>query len=273
MDSVDLPEYEYPSREETYKAFLRCLMRRKGFGIVFVQCSPVDSENLLYRLQQDLYQKQIKKINFDKPIDNLYDFVVKLAGKQDSSILFIQGLEKSLEPFIKSGYGGDGDYYNIDTIPPILNHLNQRREKFRDHFNDVCFVFFLPLFGVTYIIRRAPDFFDWSAGVFEFSQNIDFQEEALIYKNIGDEDFSLGRYREAIASFDKALEIYREIGLRKDEADTLKQLAELYQSLGEIEVARRYCQQALVLAIELGIPLAAECEALQLQLDSDRSGE
>ena len=53
----------------------------------------------------------------------------------------------------------------------------------------------------------------------------------------------------------------------------MKNLAELHQALGEVEMARQYCQQALVLAIELGIPLAAECEALQLQLDSDRSGE
>ena len=77
----------------------------------------------------------------------------------------------------------------------------------------------------------------------------------------------LGRYKEAISSFDKALEIYREIGLRKDEADTLKQLAEARQALGDLDLARQYCQQALVLAIELGIPLAAECETLQLKLD------
>lgn len=43
--------------------------------------------------------------------------------------------------------------------------------------------------------------------------------------------------------------------------------------MSDLDLARQYCQQALVLAIELGIPLAAECEALQLQLDSDRSGE
>jgi hypothetical protein len=40
-------------------------------------------------------------------------------------------------------------------------------------------------------------------------------------------------------------------------------LAELHQALGKVEVARQYCQQALALATELGIPLAAECEALQ----------
>jgi len=45
-------------------------------------------------------------------------------------------------------------------------------------------------------------------------------------------------------------------------------LADLHQALGVIEVARQYCQQALVLATELGIPLKAECEALQLKMQN-----
>ena len=43
--------------------------------------------------------------------------------------------------------------------------------------------------------------------------------------------------------------------------------------MSDLDLARQYCQQALALATELGIPLAVECEALQLQLASDRNGE
>jgi hypothetical protein len=46
-------------------------------------------------------------------------------------------------------------------------------------------------------------------------------------------------------------------------------LAELHQALGEVEVAQQYCQQALALATELGIPLAAECEALLLKINEE----
>ena len=42
----------------------------------------------------------------------------------------------------------------------------------------------------------------------------------------------------------------------------MKQLTELHQALGEVNEARQYCQQAWTLSTELGIPLAAECEAL-----------
>ncbi len=50
----------------------------------------------------------------------------------------------------------------------------------------------------------------------------------------------------------------------------------MYQALGEVEVARQYCQQALALATELGIPLAAECDVLLLKLGvkpKEESGE
>ncbi len=159
------------SPEGVYRALLRCLKRTKGFGIVFVQCSPDVGNQLTDRVQEDLSEKKIAILELTEPIDNLYDIVANRGDRNDLNILFIEGLEKSLEPYIKPGYGGDGDYYNLDTVPPILSHLNQRRENFRDRLSNICFVFILPLFAIKYIMRRAPDFFDWGSGVFELSIN------------------------------------------------------------------------------------------------------
>ena len=64
-----------------------------------------------------------------------------------------------------------------------------------------------------------------------------------------------------------ALEIFQEIGVRQGEAEAFKSLAELHQVLGEIEMAQQYCQQALTLATELGIPLAKECQKLKKELE------
>ncbi len=159
------------SPEGVYLALLRCLKRTKGFGIVFVQCSPDVGNQLTDRVQEDLSEKKIAIIELTEPIDNLYDIVANRDDHNELNILFIEGLENSIEPYIKPGYGGDGDYYNLDTVPPILSHLNQRREIFRDRLSNICFVFILPLFAIKYIIRRAPDFFDWNSGVFELSIN------------------------------------------------------------------------------------------------------
>lgn len=159
------------SPDGVYRALLRCLKRTKGFGIVFVQCSPAVGTKLVYRVEEDLSDKKIAIIQLTEPIDNLYDLVANRGDRNDLNIVFIQGLEKSLAPYIKPGYGGDGDYYNLSTVPPILSHLNQRREIFRDRLSNICFVFILPLFAIKYIMRRAPDFFDWGSGVFELSIN------------------------------------------------------------------------------------------------------
>jgi tetratricopeptide (TPR) repeat protein len=136
-----------------------------------VQCSPAEGNELICRVQDDLSDKKIAVLELTESIDNLYDIVTNRDDRNDLNILFIKGLEKSLEPYIKPGYGGDGDYYNLDTVPAILSHLNQRREIFRDRLSNICFVFILPLFAIKYIIRRAPDFFDWGSGVFKLSSN------------------------------------------------------------------------------------------------------
>ncbi len=76
----------------------------------------------------------------------------------------------------------------------------------------------------------------------------------------------LGNYAEAMENYCAGLLIFQEIGYVQGEAEALKDLAELHQALGEVAVAQQYCQQALGLATELGIPLAAECEALQQKM-------
>ncbi|MGK7893742.1 MAG: tetratricopeptide repeat protein, partial [Xenococcus sp. (in: cyanobacteria)] len=144
---------------------LRSLRRRKGFGIFFVQCTPVGGQELIAKVEADLPQKNIDVLELDKPIDNLIELVEALPNREQLKILFIVGLEKSLVEYIRPGYGGVGDYYKLDTVPPILNHLNWQRENFRDRFRQLCFIFLLPPFALKYILHRAPDFADWRSGM------------------------------------------------------------------------------------------------------------
>ncbi len=129
--------------------------------MLFIQASPAKAQELLQRLQTDLPQKTIGTLTLTEPITNLYNLVAERPDLADLNILFIQGIEKSLEPDIKPGYGGEGDYYNLDTVPPLLNHLNQQR----DNFGHLCFVFVVPPFALDYVIHWAPDFFDWRSGL------------------------------------------------------------------------------------------------------------
>ncbi|MDJ0707093.1 MAG: tetratricopeptide repeat protein [Leptolyngbyaceae cyanobacterium MO_188.B28] len=74
-------------------------------------------------------------------------------------------------------------YYYLNTAPPILIYLNRQRERFRDQFGHLYFVFVLPFYAIKYCIRCAPDFFDWSTGFFtledECTQRIETVTEIL----------------------------------------------------------------------------------------------
>jgi hypothetical protein len=169
-NSSDWDEDLPADSEEEYQDFVRTLKRKEGFGLLFVRCSPVEGERLIAKIQEDITQKTIEVLRLDKPIDNLYDRITLLHNRHQTDVLFITGIEKSLLEDIRPGYGGKGNFYNLDRVPRILNHLNLQRERFRDSFK-ICFVFLLPLFGLNYFIHRAQDFFDWRSGVFEFVQN------------------------------------------------------------------------------------------------------
>ncbi|MGK7893849.1 MAG: hypothetical protein AB4372_09545, partial [Xenococcus sp. (in: cyanobacteria)] len=101
--------------EEEYRALLRSLRRRKGFGIFFVQCTPVGGQELIAKVKSDLPQKKIDVLKLDQPIDNLIKLVEALPNREQLNILFVVGLEKSLVEYIRPGYGGVGDYYKLDT--------------------------------------------------------------------------------------------------------------------------------------------------------------
>jgi tetratricopeptide (TPR) repeat protein len=249
---VNLLETE--TTAETYRYLKNGLQRKRGFGLFFVQCSPAEGHKLFEDIKRDFSEKQIGILSLEQEIDNLYSLIAKKKKQETIDILFIQGLDKSLIPYLRSEpsfqvtltgekniHGGQGVYYRLDTVPPILAHLNLQRERFRDNFK-FSLVFLLPKFALKYLIRRAPDFFDWRSGVFEFiedqykmnfgkyeeyltltseeryaqileikdliEQPLQTQEnQALLWLEIGDLYFADKNYAQALLSFDETLKI------------------------------------------------------------------
>ena len=253
---VNLLETE--TTEETYRYLKNGLQRKQGFGLFFVQCAPAEGHKLFEEIKRDFPEKHTGILSLEQEIDDLYSLIAEKQIQETISILFIQGLDKSLIPYLQSEpsfqvtlsgekniHGGQGNYYRLDTVPPILAHLNLQRERFRDNFK-FCLVFLLPKFALKYLIRRAPDFFDWRSGVFEFSedqdkinfgryeeyltlkseeryvkileikdlieQHLQTQEnQALLWLEVGDLYFADKNYAQALLSFDQALKIKPEI--------------------------------------------------------------
>ncbi|QLE51372.1 tetratricopeptide repeat protein [Nostoc sp. C057] len=160
----DLP----PEPEEAYQDLLRALKRKSGFGLFFVQCTPGEADKFIVKLPQEIPQKKITVLRLVEAIDNLYELVAESIKNKQVDILLIKGLEYSLYKYEQRNFGEitEGQFSNLTSVPHILNHLNQQRERFRDDFA-ISFVFLVRSFSINYFIHRAPDFFDWRSGVFE----------------------------------------------------------------------------------------------------------
>ena len=167
------------SPDEEYAALVRAIRWAKGFGLLFVQCTPAEGEQLIERVRADVTEKTVEALRLETEIDDLYETLIAFPNINQTNVLFITGLEKSLTPYIQAGYGSEGDYYALDKIPKILGQLNLQRERFKERFK-LCFVFLAPRYAMKYFIRRAADFFDWRSGVWEFVSPQDvLQQETL----------------------------------------------------------------------------------------------
>ncbi|MHC5757298.1 tetratricopeptide repeat protein [Nostoc sp.] len=158
--------------DEEYQALVRTLNFTEGFGLLFARCSPAEGEQLIGKVKEDITNKKIEVLRLKQAVTNLYEIIDKLDNKEQIDILLITGLEHSFYEYeeskrLKNWNSRDIYSYSWKSVPPVLINLNQQRERFRDSFN-ICFVFFLPLFAIKYFIQRAPDFFDWRSGLFDF---------------------------------------------------------------------------------------------------------
>ncbi len=185
-DFEGLREEQPLTAAESYQALLRSLRRKNGFNLLFVRCSPVQADEIIRRVSQDLPNKNIQVLQLDSETDNLYEKIVDLPNYTNLNILFVRGLENALlryEEAESEGYflSSQSPVYGGTWagVPKILGYLNLSRERFERQF-PFTLVFLLPEFALRYFIRRASDFFDWYSGVYEFPTDKDILEREII---------------------------------------------------------------------------------------------
>ena len=191
MENLDrlVADQTEPGAEEEYRALVRSLRRKQGFGLFFVQASPMKSSEILLDLRRDFQGKSI----LDPPLKRVVEITIKRDDEQlfetlermleieeeqkknKIDIFWIKGLEQSLFKYEDVNRFAGWDEKDLKTyswkgVPPILSHLNLGRERFESRFKCVL-VFVVPKFVVRYLLRRGVDFFDWKSGFFEFDDN------------------------------------------------------------------------------------------------------
>ncbi|MCA2701472.1 MAG: tetratricopeptide repeat protein [Microcystis sp. M179S2] len=185
-DFEGLLEEQPLTAAESYQSLLRSLRRKNGFNLLFVRCSPVQADEIIRGISQDLPNKNIQVLQLDSETDNLYEKIVDLPNYTNLNILFVRGLENALlryEEAESEGYflSSQSPVYGGTWagVPKILGYLNLSRERFERQF-PFTLVFLLPEFALRYFIRRASDFFDWYSGVYEFPTDKDILEREII---------------------------------------------------------------------------------------------
>jgi tetratricopeptide (TPR) repeat protein len=233
----DLP----PEPEAAYQDLVRALKRKSGFGLYFVQCTPVEADRLIVKLPQDIPQKHISTLRLVESIDNLYERVTEFVKDKKIDILLIKGLEYSLYKYEKRTFGAitESRFSDLESVPHILNHLNQHRERFRDDL-PFCFVFLLRSFSINYLIHRAPDFFDWRSGLFELPTTPELVEQEstrLLLEGNYEEYLKLSQEQKV----EKVLEIQELLAEKHQTEDNrislLLELGNLLHSAKEYEAA------------------------------------
>jgi tetratricopeptide (TPR) repeat protein len=240
VDRLNLSE---PDAAQEYRALVRALRRKQGFGLFFVQASPAKGQEILTDLRRDLPQKKVAEVTIRRADDRLFDQLEAMWEREPVDIFWIEGLEQSLlayEDMQRLAGWDEQDLmtYSWKDVPPILSHLNLGRERFEAQF-DCAVVFVVPLFVVKYLLRRAGDFFDWKSGFFEFPD--DRQKSAN--QMIEDADYAAYLKLDYAERTQKILQI-------KDLLDApeigIDRRASLLWEIGRLFASRKDAEQAIV---------------------------
>jgi tetratricopeptide (TPR) repeat protein len=182
--------------EEEYKSLVRAIRRNRGFGLLFAICSPTVSTTVIERLRIDIpllnkdddsmaASEAVKPLKYNTldltgSIESLYEKIKDFPGIETVDVLFIRGLEYSIFDYEDTAYGdlkfrshSPGYSGKWVGVPPVIARLNMQRESFSYKFSHVCFVFLVRDLTIDYLVRLAPDFYDWRNGVFE----VNFKDE------------------------------------------------------------------------------------------------
>jgi len=175
-------------------------------------------------------------------------------------------------------------------FPDALQYLNFKREELIEHY--VKAIFWVREEELARISLEAPDFFAFRNRVIEFMEvpaaeerrpalvefaleteyrsldelkrSIELKEKLLSELSAKDEISGyllgslgilygqIGSYKKSIEYTEKALEVARDIGNRKNESASLGNLGNTYSALGQVERAIEYYEQALAIAQEIG---------------------
>jgi tetratricopeptide (TPR) repeat protein len=157
------------------------------------------------------------------------------------SAIFVSGLEHSIP--------------SSEAYPPLLSYLNLNRELFRQELPHPL-VIWLPEYALTALARRAPDFWAWRSGLYEFAPEADLVDGALdpiLQEEMHVKSSLSGKAkRERISMLKGLLADYYELGdgphEREIQSHILFEIGLVHYELGEWAEAKQALGESIAIA-------------------------
>src|SRR5947209_7815843 len=166
------------------------------------------------------------------------------APSQPKLAIFVYGLEPSIP--------------SREAYPPLLSSLNLNRELFRRQVPHPLLLW-LPEYALTALARKAPDFWAWRSGLYEFAPEREAAEQSL--EAVRGEALHLTQSlpeqakRERLVMLKGLLDDYRELGdgSREQEAraNILNEIGLAHTALGEWTEAKQAYEESLTISRNL----------------------
>lgn len=269
MSVQDLPpeldETTAEPEDLTVRRLVRAIDYAEGFWLGFAKSNTPAQRRRLSALCRDLLEPlkiRVLEIELTEPITDLLPVLRERLGQESATndagtmtgeahattrpklAIFVHGLERSIP--------------SREAYPPLLSSFNLKRELFRQEIQHPLLLW-LPDYALTALARKAPDFWAWRSGLYEFAPEQDSAEQSLDAVR-GQalhitESLSEQAKRERMVMLKGLLDDYRELGNgpreQQAQADILSEIGLMHQTLGEWAEAKQPYMESLTISRNL----------------------
>jgi tetratricopeptide (TPR) repeat protein len=242
------------------RRLVRAVDYAEGFRLGFAKSNTPAQRRRLAALCKDLLEPlkiRVLEVELEEPVTDLLPILSERlaqeraahdeASEQSSRpklAIFVHGLERSIP--------------SREAYPPLLSSLNLNRELFRQQVPHPLLLR-LPDYALTALARKAPDFWAWRSGLYEFAPEREMTEQSL--ETVRGESLHITQNllkqakRERLVMLKGLLDDYHELGdgsfERSAQMDILNVIGLLHEALGEWTEARQAYRDSLVISRSL----------------------
>jgi tetratricopeptide (TPR) repeat protein len=265
MSVQDLPSNPETSAEPddvVIRRLVRALDYAEGFWLGFAKSNTYAQRRRVAALCKDLLEPlkiRVVEIELTEPVTDLLPILrERLARERDAHDEDTPPEEAnataSQPKFVIFVYGLEHSIPSKEAYPPLLSSLNLNRELFLRQAPHPL-VLWMPDYALTALARKAPDFWAWRSGLYEFAPEREAAEQSLeairgeaIYIT---DSLSEQAKRERLVMLKGLLDDYRELGdsprEQRARASILNGIGLMYLTLGELAEAEQAHEESLII--------------------------